>query len=55
MPLAEETISAGRGKETDVGIADKYVVPIDPLPFQPHDPEKQVSVAVAHFNGKYAV
>lgn len=25
MPLADETISAGHGKETDIGIADKYV------------------------------
>ena len=25
MPLADETISAQHGKETDIGIADKYV------------------------------
>lgn len=25
-PLADETISAGHGKETDIGIADKCVV-----------------------------
>ena len=30
MPLADETISAGHGKETDIGIADKYVVLIVP-------------------------
>lgn len=26
LPLADETISAGHGKETDIGIADKYAV-----------------------------
>ncbi len=26
MPLADETISAGHGKETDAGIADGYAI-----------------------------
>ena len=30
MPLADETISAQHGKETDTGIADKYVALILP-------------------------
>ena len=31
LPLADETISAGHGKETDIGIADKYAASNSPL------------------------